>query len=387
MTFERCKACVMPNTRPDTPFTDGVCSACLSYANRPTINWEQRQQMLADLLAANKDKGPYDCVVPSSGGKDSTYQVSKLLEMGARVLIVTATTCYLTPIGRKNIDNLSRLAPTIEWTNNKCTRKKLNRLGLTLLGDISWPEHVSIFTTPFRVAEALGIPLIFYGENPQDQYGGPPGTEAALELTRRWRSEFGGFLGMRPSDFIGVEGITAHDMAEYELPKACTARAYFLGQFMPWDSHRNAADARANGMFQMKPGPANFWHHENLDNAMTGLHDHLMYRKFGFGRGCQQASVDVRTGRVQRPAAMNWVQFHDGVFPWEYMGVNVWDVLDQIEITKEAFYDAIEKHTNFELFDGQRDCRPILWEFAEYFKQGAGHATDTPNPDQPATSR
>jgi hypothetical protein len=34
-------------------------------------------------------------------------------------------------------------------------RAKLNRLGLELVGDISWPEHVSIFTTPFEAVAGL----------------------------------------------------------------------------------------------------------------------------------------------------------------------------------------------------------------------------------------
>ena len=142
------------------------------------------------------------------GGKDSTYQALTLLDLGADVTVVTATTCHLTEIGRANIENLARYAKTIQVTPNRTVRAKLNRMGFVLVGDVSWPEHVAIFTTPFRIASVLGISLIFYGESPQNQYGGPIGTEEANKLTRRWRSEFGGFLGLRPSDLVGQEGIT-----------------------------------------------------------------------------------------------------------------------------------------------------------------------------------
>ena len=150
---------------------------------------------------------------------DSTYQVLRLLELGAHPTIVTATTCHLTDIGRKNIDSLSRYATTIEVSPNKSIRAKLNRLGLEWTGDISWPEHAAIFSTPFRLAAETGINLIMYGENPQHQYGGPKGTEDAQLMTERWTQEFGGFLGLRPSDFEGVfekldkngDGKVAHD--------------------------------------------------------------------------------------------------------------------------------------------------------------------------------
>ena len=336
--MKRCNVCVMPDTRPDTPFVDGVCAPCLIYAKRPEIDWPARKRQLADLLEHHRNSSGYDCIVPSSGGKDSHYQVLTLIEMGARPLVVTASTCHLTKLGRANIDNLARYATTIEVTPNRTVRAKLNRLGLELVGDISWPEHVAIFTTPFKVATDFGIPMIFYGENPQNQYGGPPGTEEALEMTRRWRSEFGGFLGLRPSDMVGKLGITARDMEDYEMPATWARlpldeiRAYFLGQYLPWCSHRNAEVAIGVGMHAPFAAPtlANWWEWENLDNAQTGLHDWFMYLKYGYGRGCAQISMDIRAGRIDRTTALGWVIDHDGLYPRIYAEVTIESVLERI---------------------------------------------------------
>lgn len=325
----RCARCVIPNTRPDTAFVDGVCSACISHAKRPEIDWDARKSALLALL----DRHGGRCIVPSSGGKDSTYQVMTLLGLGADVTVVTATTCHLTPIGRSNIDNLARHAKTVEVTPNRTVRAKLNRLGMELVGDISWPEHVSIFTTPFRVAVALGINLMFFGENPQNQYGGPLGSDEALTMTRRWRSEFGGFLGLRPSDLVEQHGLSERDMEPYTLPAGRdvdAVEAHFLGQYLPWDSHENARVAMKAGMRVEKPCDANWWFWENLDNAQTGLHDHGMFLKYGFGRGAAQISVDVRNGLVSREDALRWVQRYDGRFPEVYAGVPVEEVLDRL---------------------------------------------------------
>jgi N-acetyl sugar amidotransferase len=295
----RCARCVIPDTRPDTAFVDGVCSACLSFEKREMTDWKARKDELRDLLARHRNPGRFDCIVPSSGGKDSHYQVLTLLELGARPLVVTATTCMLTPVGRANIENLARYATTVEVTPNREVRAKLNRLGLDLVGDISWPEHVSIFTTPFREAVSRGIPLLFYGENPQSEYGGPLGTEEARTMTRRWVSEFGGFLGLRPDDMVGQQDLTERDLLDYQPPaqadvEALGLEAHFLGQYIAWDSARNAEVAVAAGMQERLPCAANLWPAENLDNAMTGLHDHAMYRKYGYGRLAAQVSVDVR---------------------------------------------------------------------------------------------
>ena len=364
----RCTRCVLPQTRPDTQFEDGVCSACRSYAARPAIDWAARRRELEALLERGRNSTGFDCIVPSSGGKDSTWQALQLIGMGARPLLVTATTCHLTGIGRLNIDNLKRYATTIEVSPNKHVRALLNRYGLEIVGDVSWPEHASIFTTPFRIAASLGIPLVFYGENPQNQYGGPQGSEEARQMTARWVSEFGGFLGLRPADCAGYGGITMRDMADYQMPSTeaiekAGVEAHFLGQYLPWDSHENARQAKAAGMVQVLPGDANWWHHENLDNAQTGLHDHGMYRKYGYGRLAAQIAVDIRAGRMDRQEGLDVVRYRDGTFPKQYMGVPIEEVLERIGVTPAGLMNTLERFTTWELFEDEAvDGRPILKE-------------------------
>lgn len=347
----RCRTCCYPSTKPDLVFdADGNCSACNSYAKRPAIDWDARAGELTKLL----DRFDGRVIVPSSGGKDSTYIALRLKELGADVTAVTATTCHLTAIGRANLDSLARHVRTVEVTPNMRTRAKLNRLGLQLVGDISWPEHATIFSVPFRVARDMGVGLLMYGENPQAEYGGPMGSDQAREMTRRWVSEFGGFNGLRPSDFVGQDGITEDDMLDYRLPFAVDVEAHFLGAYEPWDSHRNARVAEESGMTGLRsyspglqrwdpPALANYWPLENLDNAQTGIHDHLMWRKYGFGRGCSQISVDVRQGRIARDDALQWLAKHDGVFPNFYAGVYLEDVLDRIGMSRTELLDICDR--------------------------------------------
>lgn len=368
--MQRCRLCVIPDSRPDTPFEDGICAACRSFARRPAIDWKAREAEFHEIIQTQRNTASgYDCVVASSGGKDSHWQVLKVLELGYRPLVVTASTCMLTPIGRENIDNLARFADTIEVTPDRSVRAKLNRLGLELVGDISWPEHATIFRAPWLQAAALNIPYVIYGENPQEAYGGPEGTDEAREMTTRWVSEFGGFLGLRAQDLVGKEGLTEWDMRPYapvpqDILDKVGVRALFMGSFFEWDSHRNAQKAAENGMIHECPTDANWWDHENLDNAMTGLHDHVMYRKYGYGRAAAQLSVDIRNARVSREQAIEFVAENDGLFPYEYAGVDLEDVLHRIEMTEDQLMGVLDRFTNWELFRGMEDDRPILREFA-----------------------
>jgi len=69
------------------------------------------------------------------GGKDSTYQVIRLLEQGLNPVCVTSTTDSLSDIGRRNLENISRLGVDhIEVTTNPNVRRRINRLALTEIG-------------------------------------------------------------------------------------------------------------------------------------------------------------------------------------------------------------------------------------------------------------
>jgi len=348
----------MPDTRPDTAFVNGVCSACLSHDEQKRIDWDGRKNDLVRLLERGRtNSSGYDCIVASSGGKDSTAQVMDLIKLGVRPLLVTATTCMLTELGHYNIRNLSRYASTIEVTPNQEVRARLNYLGLTMVGDISWPEHVAIFTTPLNMAVKFGIPLVFYGENPQAAYGGPIGSQEARQMTQRWVSEFGGFLGLRASDMVGLEGITKRDMQDYQAPDATAIRKsgcemHFLGQYLgPWNSRRNADVAVEAGMRIKMPSPANWWNFENLDNAMTGLHDYMMHRKYGYGRACAQLSVDIRNGVISRADAMEEL-FQIGMrFPHHYAGVPIRQILERIDMTIAELQATINRFSRPELVE------------------------------------
>jgi tRNA(Ile)-lysidine synthase TilS/MesJ len=94
----------MPSTKPDLFFDeDGVCNACKFYSDRSAIDWTKRKFELENILKNYRDsKGEnWDCIVPVSGGKDSTFQVLSVLKLGMNPLCVTSTTCDLSVIGER----------------------------------------------------------------------------------------------------------------------------------------------------------------------------------------------------------------------------------------------------------------------------------------------
>lgn len=369
MSIRYCVQCLLPETKPDLLFSSsGVCNACSAFESRDLSVYESRRAQLSDIIEKHRSKNSsnYDCVVPVSGGKDSTYQVLKVLELGLNPLCVTSTTCDQSELGTKNIENLKRLGVDhIQISPNPKIRRKLNRIGLLQVGDISWPEHVGIFTIPIQVAVRYNIPLIVWGENSQHEYGGPAASQNSANLDRRWLEEFGGLLGLRVGDIVGMDGITEKDLLLYRYPsdeelKRVGVTGFFLGYFFPWDGLGNAMIAQAHGFHSYETHvEGSMVNYENLDNYQTGIHDYFKYLKFGFSRATDIASLHIRRKRISREEALEIVKRNDGQFPWKYMGKALEEILDPIEMSIDEFIQVCDRFTNKKLFKTDSSGRLI----------------------------
>ena len=73
--LNRCKKCGIPETYETVEFNKyGICNICTQKDFKDTkIDWDNRKNILNDIIDEYKDKYDYDCLVPFSGGKDSTY--------------------------------------------------------------------------------------------------------------------------------------------------------------------------------------------------------------------------------------------------------------------------------------------------------------------------
>ena len=355
-----CKRCVMPETKPDLYIDEeGICSACRSFEKRKKINWKKREEKLVSILKRYRSRNNqnYDCIIPVSGGKDSHFQTLMMLKLGMNPLCVTATTDKLSSIGRRNIESIKSLGVDyIEVTANPVIRRKINRLALTQIGDISWSEHVIIFTIPVRIATQLKVPLIIWGENSQNEYGGPATAAKNNELSRQWLEEFGGLLGLRVTDLVGQENIEKKDLIQYTYPtdeelKKVGVTGIFLGYYLPWDGFHNALMAQGYGFETYhKAVEGTIVNYENLDNIQTGIHDYFKFIKYAFSRSTDIACLHIRRGRITREEGLELVKKHDGKFPWVYIGCSLEEILRDIDMSKEEFINTCDQFTNKKLF-------------------------------------
>ncbi|MDE6627137.1 MAG: N-acetyl sugar amidotransferase [Lachnospiraceae bacterium] len=358
--IQYCKKCCYPSTRPHIVFDEeGVCNACRNYERRERIDWGQRKKELLEILERyrSKDGTNWDCIVPVSGGKDSTYQVVTMLELGMNPLCVTAITCDLSENGQANIDNLKRLGVDyIEVTSNRVVRAKLNRLGLEEVGDISWPEHASLYALPVQIAVKFKIPLLIWGENSEEDCGGPASQVDNNVLDRKWIEDFDPLLGLTLEKVQENAGISKKDLIPFMFPsdeelKEVGVTGIFLGYYIPWDGVNNKIISTAHGFKSWgKAVEGQMIDYEHLDNYQTGIHDYFKFLKYGFGRTTDQAALHVIHGRLTREQAMQIVKERDGKFPWSYMDKPLEEILAPLDMTVDEFVEICDKFTNKELF-------------------------------------
>ena len=117
------------------------------------------------------DRNKWNCVVPGSGGKDSTYQIIRAKELGLNPVFVTASTCDLSEIGRYNLENLL-IKFDLDHVVFNASRKKINRVAkqsIEEIGDSCWHCHIGAGTFAIQSALVWKLNLLFYGEGPSDK--------------------------------------------------------------------------------------------------------------------------------------------------------------------------------------------------------------------------
>lgn len=311
-----CRSCVLPDTRPNLVIgKDGMCNACASHRGKAAVNWEGREALFRQLVArARSLKRPYDCLIPVSGGKDSTWQTLKCLEYGLRPLTYSYAPPLRTELGRSNLDNLIELGVDhIDYRVNPKIERAFLRRAFERFGNIGVPMHTAIFSVARILAHRFCIPMIVWGEDSAVEYGGSRDDGDDYVLNEAWLKKFGVGHGTGVEDWIDEE-LTREALfafsgaSDAELAENDTI-SVFLGYFFPWDPETTRSAAVGAGMRVREDGPRiGYWNYADLDDQLISVHHHLKWYKFGFTRLFDNLSVEIRNGRMTREQAIDIIR-------------------------------------------------------------------------------
>lgn len=345
-----CRKCVMSNQRPRITFDEeGVCSACRfnEYKER-VVDWRAREQELRDTLDRfRRNDGRYDVIVPSSGGKDSAFVAHMLkFKYDMNPLTVTWAPHLYTDIGFQNhqahihVGDLSNILVTPPGR----THRKLTKLAFEVLGDPFLPFIFGQNNMPLQMAERFDIPLIFYGENSEVEYGG--NMADAFVPTRDWKNKNVNILmsGLPPERFLDF-GISEADLQPYMAPKPENLERkgleiHYFGYYHKWIPQENYYYCVDNTGFvaNSERSEGTYSKYASLDDKIDGFHYYLMFIKFGIGRATSDAAHEVRDGHLTREEAVSLVGRFDGEFPKKYYDT----FLKYCDISEQEFHEVVD---------------------------------------------
>jgi N-acetyl sugar amidotransferase len=351
MSLSRCTKCVTPETQETITFdTQGVCSICRQHEyKQEKIDWGARQLDLDALIETYRGKYDYDCLIPYSGGKDSTWTVYYLVKKyNLKPLVVRFDHGFLRPNLEENTKRMQRELGVDfhHFTPNWKVVQKVMLQSFLEKGDFCWHCHTGIFSYPMWVAIRYNIPLIFWGE-PSAEYTSYYSYDQPEEVDEKRFNRFVN-LGINASDMYFRLGGTVdeRDLKSFSYPplkdlRKIGYRSVCLGSYIPWDVKKQVQilkDEMGWKGDQVENVPPGF-DYEKIECYMQGVRDYIKYIKRGFTRPTHLASMDIRNQRMTREQGLEMLGEYEGKRP---PSLDLF--LDFVGITEDEFLKIAMSH-------------------------------------------
>jgi N-acetyl sugar amidotransferase len=353
--LRRCTKCGLPETYETIEYDlQGVCNICRGAQHKlQSIDWAERKRVLDQLIEKYRGKSAYDCIVPFSGGKDSTFQLYYLMkEYKVKPLVVRFNHGFMRQVIEDNNQRTFKKlgVDVLEFTPNWHIVKRLMLESFKRKTDFCWHCHTGIYSYPLRVALMYKVPLVFWGE-PQSEitaYYDYLNDEIEYEDDKKFNMLR--TLGITAEDMHGMihtpeNPVDIRDLTPYTFPdvkelKALRYCSVPLGSFIPWDYTTNTEIIKRELGWQADelegvPREINA-HGEKIECFMQGTRDYIKFLKRGYSRVAQINAFHVRAGRMKPEEAFRMNAEFDGRKP---PSLDVF--LDYVGLTEDEFNQIV----------------------------------------------
>jgi hypothetical protein len=322
--LKRCSRCVLPETMPFIRFdSESVCNYCHNYTSR---NQPKPFKLLEELVAPYRRNGSPDCIVPFSGGRDSSYGLHLIVkELGMNPITYTYDWGMVTDLGRRNISRMCSslgveniiISADIELKRQNIRKnlsawlKKphLGMMALLTAGDKHFFRHVE------TVKEQTGISLNLWGVNPLEVthfktgfLGMPPAFEQKRVYTNGFIGQFNyhrrrfwqmlanpSYLNASLFDTLSGEyWRSIHKKTDY----------FHIFDYWEWDEKRTD-EVLASYNWEFANDTPTSW---RIGDATAAFYNYVYYTVAGFTEHDTFRSNQIREGALTRDRALELIE-------------------------------------------------------------------------------
>jgi len=363
--MRRCTRCILPETFPGIRFDeDGVCNYCLSYQPVQVFG----EEALVEVLDSYRGKGKeYDCIVPISGGRDSSYVLHQMVKKyDMRVLALTVDSGAIMPEGYRNIERVtSALGVDHVWIKDEKqieTARKNTKIKFH-----AWLKKPSIHTIVptlnagdktmnlriYRYAKKHEIPLVVGGNNVgNSSFEQEHFKTGFLGVFPDERGMYSTYDRIKLSFLLGLEFFKNYHNYHWSVFKEYVTGAYVyffesmlrpkgvtpLGfyDYIYWNEKDVVSTVRNElGWEGVSDTPATW----RIDDAAYPLIDYLYLRLVGFNEFDEFYSKLIREGQVSRDEGLKRCLMENRPRVPSLMRT-----FEELEVTKEQVDEVVDKY-------------------------------------------
>jgi N-acetyl sugar amidotransferase len=349
--MKRCNNCGLPETHETIAYDPkGTCNICHQVEFlKENIDWSVKKKELDELIETHRGRYDYDCIVPFSGGKDSTWTLHYLVkEYGIKPLVVRFDHGFFRPGLEENTKNVCRNLGVdfMTFTPNWKVVQQLMLQAFLEKGDFCWHCHTGIFSYPMWIALEKKVPLIFWGE-PSAEYTAYFSYDQQEEVDEKRFNRYVN-LGISADDmFVRLGGkVDPRDLKPYSYPplkdlRALNYRSVCLGSYIPWDVKKQSQiimDELGWKGDEVENVPPQY-RYEKIECQMQGVRDYIKYVKRGYSRPSHLVAIDVRHGRMTLKEGQHLIEEYEGKRP---PSLDLF--LDFVGLNEEEFNEIAMNH-------------------------------------------
>ena len=320
----RCSRCILTETMPFISFdSDGVCNYCNNYVVR---SQPRPIDELQELLQKYRRRSGPDCIVPFSGGRDSSFGLHLIVkELKMNPITYTYDWGMVTPLGRRNVSRMCSELGVENIVISANIKQKRSNIAKNLRAWLKNPDlgMISILTAGdkhfFKYVKTLnhelGISLNLWGTSPLETtyfksgfLGTPPnfkqnGVYSSGVLRQLGYQRRRLMAMLRSPDYFND---SLWDTLSGEYYRSISSKRDYFHIFDYWQWEESSVNEILDSYsWEKAVDTKTTW---RIGDGTAGFYNYIFYTVAGFSEHDTFRSNQIREGHISREEALERVR-------------------------------------------------------------------------------